>query len=167
MHRLTYSALLIGLAMASLPLLGCGGGSDLDTQYVEGLVTVDGKPISGATVTFKPVTEGQGASATGYTDANGVYKLTAVAVGNSSAAGEPEAGTLPGEYYVGVTKSVQESPMNQEEAYEKGVPYKPQDPYAPRKTIHEVPQKYNDPKTSGLKATVTEGKNDIPIQLTP
>ena len=167
MHRLNYGLLLFSLTVAPLAMTGCGGGggSDLDTQYVEGVVTLDGKPVPDATVTFVPVTAGQGASATGYTDANGVYKLTAVAVGETSASGEAEAGTLPGEYLVGVTKSVTVAPMSAEEAETKGIPYKEPSVNEVPKTTHVVPQKYNDPQKSGLKATVTDGENTIPLEL--
>jgi len=152
------------LCLGAILFVGCSGGPSLDTEYVEGVVTMDGQPVAEATVMFVPVTEGQGASATGMTDANGVYKLTAANVGGVTA--QAGSGTLPGEYYVGVIKSVQETPMSEEEAFEKGIPYVAPQPGQAPKVTHVVPVKYNDPKQSGLKATVKDGKNDIPITLT-
>ena len=67
---------------------------------------------------------------------------------------------------MGVSKSVSESVMTEEEAHEKGVPYKPLPSGVAPKVTHVVPLKYNNPKESGIKVTVTEGKNDIPIELT-
>jgi hypothetical protein len=165
MHRLNYGLLVVGLATCAVAISGCPGGEGvLDTEYVKGVVTLDGTPVPEATVMFVPVTEGQGPSATGRTDANGVYTLTAVDTGEATA--ETEAGTLPGEYYVGVIKSVSEAPMSEEEAEAKGVKYVAPTPGQEPKVTHVVPQRYNDPKKSGLKVTVKAGDNDIPIKLT-
>ncbi len=164
MPRLNYGLLSFGLAVGVLTAIGCSGSGSLDTEPVTGVVTVDGTPVAGATVMFTPVTEGQGAAATGSTDENGVYTLTSVAVGEAAA--KAGAGTLPGEYFVGVSKSVAETAMSEEEAYDKGVEYKPLPPGQAPKVKYVVPQKYNNPKTSGLKATVESGENDIPLELT-
>jgi hypothetical protein len=161
MSRLNGGLLLLCLVSWFVALTGCG--SAVSTEYVEGVVTVDGKPVAEATVMFTPVTQGQGAPATGTTDANGVYKLTAVTVGEAKPTAE--GGTLPGDYFVGVIKSVSATAMSEEEAYEKGVPYVAPRPGEVPEMKHEVPQKYNDPKTSGLKVTVQAGKNTIPLEL--
>ena len=62
------------LACANLVLLGCGtdplGGVELG--QVTGKVTLDGKPLAGAQVTFKPA---QGKSSTCLTDTEGNYTL--------------------------------------------------------------------------------------------
>jgi hypothetical protein len=98
------------------------------------------------------------------TDENGVYKLTAQNVGGETA--EAGGGTLPGEYYVGVIKSVSEAPMSEEEAADKGIPYvAPSGEEAPKIT-HVVPVKYNNPKESGITKTVVAGDNTIDIELT-
>lgn len=150
----------LGLAL----LTGCSGGSSLDTEYVEGVVTMNGAPVPDATVMFVPVSEGQGLSATGMTDAKGNYRLTAANTGvGMAAAGK---GTLPGEYFVGVTKSIQEPELSEEEAFDKGVKYVAPKPGQAPKVTHVVPKKYNKAKESGLTATVKEGKNIIPLELT-
>lgn len=102
--RLSRSLFWQTLAPALLiAVTGCGpgGSAAIKTDLVEGVVTLDGQAVEGATVTFVPVQEGAGAAATGMTDAAGKYRLTAVGEGQGGAAG---AGTLPGEYYVGVLK---------------------------------------------------------------
>jgi hypothetical protein len=164
MQRRIDSLLWVGLVVCLAAVVGCGGQPTLSTEYVEGVVTVDGQPVPEATVTFVPVTEGQGAPATGMTNAQGVYKLTATVTGEVAA--KAEAGTLPGEYFVGVMKNLIETPMSQEEAEKAGVEYKPTDEYSAPKITYVVPQKYNNPRESGLKVTVQAGKNDIPIELT-
>jgi hypothetical protein len=165
MHRPNYSLLLLGLAACAVAVAGCPADTRVvDTDYVEGVVTLDGTPVPEATVMFTPVTAGQGLAATGQTDANGVYKLTAATTGDATA--EAGAGTLPGEYYVGVVKSVSETPMSEEEADEKGVEYVAPEPGQEPKVTHVVPVRYNDPKGSGIQVTVEAGSNDIPIPLT-
>ena len=136
----------------------------MGTEYVEGTVTLDGTPIAEATVMFVPVSEGEGASASGMTDENGVYRLTAANVGGEM--GAAGGGTLPGEYYVGVSKNESNEPMSEEEAYDKGVEFVPPSAEKAPEIKHVVPVKYNNAKESGIKVTVKAGDNDIPIELT-
>ena len=150
-------------ALGALAVVGCPGGTTIDADYVEGVVTLDGKPVAGATVTFVPVNEGQGMSATGLTDAQGKYTLNPV--GGGQLAAEAGAGTLAGEYYVGVLKSEMETPLTEEEAEEQGGEYVESSGESSAKVTHIVPQKYNNPRKSGLKVTVGEGENSIPIEL--
>ncbi|HID78326.1 MAG TPA: carboxypeptidase regulatory-like domain-containing protein [Planctomycetaceae bacterium] len=147
-------------------LAGCGAGTGtLETEYVEGVVTLDGKPVAGATVTFQPVTAGQGMAATGVTDEQGKYTLTAV--GAEGVEVEPGAGTLPGEYYVGVVKIEIEGELTQEEAEEKGIEFEESVPLPSEgKITYIVPQRYNSPRQSGIQVTVEKGENVIPIELT-
>jgi hypothetical protein len=164
MKRLNCCLLVLGAAFCAVLFAGCSGGSTMGVEYVEGLVTMDGQPVPEATVMFVPVTEGEGLSATGMTDANGIYKLTASNLGGETA--PAGGGTKPGEYYVGVIKSVSEEPMSEEEAHEQGIEYvAPSGEEVPPVT-HVVPVKYNNPKESGVKVTVKAGKNDLPIALT-
>ncbi|HUY87995.1 MAG TPA: carboxypeptidase-like regulatory domain-containing protein [Pirellulales bacterium] len=146
-----------GIMCASV---GCNSAPPgLKTEEVEGLITLDGEPVADATVTFTPVMEGVGAMATGMTDAAGKYRLTALKAGYSPQAG---SGTLPGEYNVGVLKvKLPDIPTSTEAA-------KPQDGQRPKDSAmkYVVPQKYENPTSSGIKVTVKEGKNDIPIVLT-
>ncbi|MFP6677192.1 MAG: Ig-like domain-containing protein [Pirellulaceae bacterium] len=68
MHR------LIAMSFILLLAVGCGG---LDTAKVSGVITLDGKPLANASVTFSPETvDGLSAASNGKTDANGAYSLT-------------------------------------------------------------------------------------------
>ncbi len=149
---------LVVTIFATCSLAGCGGdGSTTQTEHVEGVVTLDGTPVSDATVTFAPVDEKKGVMATGTTDEEGRYTLTIIR-------GEAGAGTAAGEYYVGVVKNKlpPEDPDTDDPNYGKEDP----NPYDDPKITYIVPQKYNDPQKSGIKATVEAGKeNDIPIKL--
>ncbi len=152
---------LVAVAWGMLLLAGCGDSRrTLKTQPVEGVVTLDSKPIAGATGT--KVTEGSGASATGTTDASGKYTLTAAVTGEVQ--GAAGAGTLAGDYFVGVRKA--EIPQMSDEEIENQ-PGKPafSPPSAAPKLTHVVPVRYNDPRKSGIKVTVKEGQNTIPLEL--
>ena len=64
--------LLVVLTLAVLP--GCDSGQDLpDLGQVTGTITLDGKPLAGASVTFEPQSEAKGSSGT--TDETGKYEL--------------------------------------------------------------------------------------------
>ncbi|MBW3598603.1 MAG: carboxypeptidase-like regulatory domain-containing protein [Planctomycetes bacterium] len=74
------------LSTLAVVVLGGCGGSGLDTAPVTGTVTLDGEPLSGATVTFVPERTGMEApSSQGMTDAQGRYALSVVATGDEGA----------------------------------------------------------------------------------
>ena len=71
---------LCWLAVAALSiLLGCGGENIKVAKNVSGLVTLNGKPLAKASVTFVPVAtkdnQGPGQTAQGLTDDAGRFKL--------------------------------------------------------------------------------------------
>jgi hypothetical protein len=142
---------LAGLGCLALALIvGCGDGS-IKTESVTGVVTLDSKPLEGATVNFSPAVEGKGDASFGKTDAEGRYKLQTVR-------GKADAGTTPGEYIVTVSKT---------EMIETGkmLPT-PEGKQVPEMKPKEgVPAKYTNGKTSGFKATVVNGKNNFDFEL--
>jgi len=81
------SGLLVLLALACI--VGCGG-----MKSVNGIVTLDGKPLEGATVSFNPE-DGKGEVASGMSNASGEFTL--------NTRGKP--GINPGNYKVTVTKT--------------------------------------------------------------
>jgi hypothetical protein len=94
----TYHFSAIALLTLVTLIAGCGGGSStLKTYRVEGTVTHNGQPVADASLTFYPI----GGQHPGYakTDTHGKYKL-------STTAGAVEAGTVPGEYTVTVSKQI-------------------------------------------------------------
>lgn len=132
---------------------GCGSGPEgiPDGAPVTGVVTYNGSPVSGATVTFHPKSGDRAAVA--QTDAAGIYQLTTQAAND---------GALPGDYVVTVTKiefsGGTELPEDHPD-YGKA----PASDESEAKSL--VPQKYGDPKTSDLAVTVQAGENNIPLEL--
>jgi len=63
--------LLVLVTLGVLGLAGCGGGP----KKVDVVVTLDDKPLEGATVTFQP-TDGSGTPASGMTDSSGKVSVT-------------------------------------------------------------------------------------------
>jgi hypothetical protein len=150
------------LLLASLVLTaGCSGSG---TVKVKGIVTLDGQPLSGATVTFEPV--GQGHPAGGITAQDGVFRLTTYRTGD---------GALPGEYRVTVALPPEsthpqpkpadrfelmgrrgKSPQGKAKASQEAKKY-------PRpKSV--IPLVYGDPKKTPLKEIVPP-TGDIKLEL--
>ncbi len=118
---------------------------------VRGTVTLEGKALAGAVVTFHPVTK-EGNSAVGATDRFGKFDMKTAGLGN---------GALIGEYRVTVTKFVsEEKMMGPDEAKEytsrEGKP--PPEP----KVSNLVPAQYSNVQSSGLTATVKRGGGRLP-----
>ncbi len=137
--------LLAGLVGGLLLLPGCGKDSQL--QPVEGAVTLDGKPVEGATVSLIP---DQGLPATGLTDSQGHFTLSTI--------GEP--GCKPGAYAIIVTK-LKPSPDNP--SAELGLPSDASQGHnAPQ---HLMPKKYAAVETSGLKTIVDQSHRPLALEL--
>lgn len=133
--------------------IGCGGGNDANP--VEGRVTLDGNPLSGATVVFSPA-DGSSDGASGITDENGVYTLFR-AIG-----GDVGEGAVAGDYVVTVSKA----PVATGNAAASGSSDAMPNPTASTAAKSEVHTKYNRAETSGLTATVVDGtNNDINFEL--
>lgn len=136
-HRCSVAALL---ALVLLVVGGCSRDRRPPlpkTFPVTGIVSFDGKPLSGATVMFNP-TAGDGHGSIALTDATGRYKLTTF---------KPGDGVVPGDYKVAITKielggSRSDSPT--------AVAPDPK---------NVLPAKYADDSTSGITAIV-EAKPD-------
>ncbi|MDO5310163.1 MAG: carboxypeptidase-like regulatory domain-containing protein [Planctomycetia bacterium] len=151
------SAVLLALVVAMTTLfVGCKGGS-IKTEMVTGKITLDGEPVADAKIVFSPV--GSGESASGVSDAEGVYTLT-------TNGGAPGKGALVGEYQVGIVKQENVAPQPTKEELEAasaaGEDISRKYP-AEMKDI--IPTKYVIPARSGLTASVKAGKNEIDFQL--
>jgi hypothetical protein len=109
---------------------------------VTGKVTYQGRPVMKGTVTFVSISP-NGRNATGLLDPNGNYKLQTETAGD---------GAELGDYQVTIY-------AHDEEVLQ----YKPK---VPVKVERRVPEKYENPKTSGLNRTVKSGSNEFNIELT-
>jgi hypothetical protein len=148
------------LAVAAM-IVGCNsGGSDSGAVKTGGVVTLDGQPVEGATVSFSPASGGKAAS--GITDSSGRFSLTTLEAGD---------GAMPGNYGVTVVKMAGGSepaaqPKTMEEAMKAGLNKGgPGTKVEPAKSL--LPEKYNSTATSGLTAEVkSSGENDFEFKLT-
>ena len=165
--------LSILLPLTLLACLGCNSG--LRTEYVDGIVTLDGNPVEGALVTFIPASAGEARVAAGTTDAKGHYTLT-VAEG-----GRAGRGTTVGDYKVTVAKRTPDKTKEKAEAAGNDTGASEQPPSReemaaaerarrsaglPPPFLYLTPKKYNNPETSGLTANVVKGSNKFDFALT-
>lgn len=154
------------LVLLTVVAAGCGGGSSFPKTYpVTGKVTVDGKAIEGAMVTFQ-LDSGK-ENAIGTTDKNGEFTLSMF---------QPGDGAVPGQYRIAVTKLPPgaSSPAGTPPPGQIGSAELPADYAPPPDTAKgggstgpksEVPGKYSNDTTSGLRATIVAGPNNIPLPL--
>ncbi|MDA1014794.1 MAG: carboxypeptidase-like regulatory domain-containing protein [Planctomycetota bacterium] len=140
LHRLGAAALLAVLYS------GCGGSENVDTVPVTGVVTVDGKAIEGATVTFT-LAEGSGKAASGTTDDEGKFSLQTYVADDGAAIGKHNVTISK----VGGGNSV---PSSDPDEMEKAPMESP------------IAEKYGNVETSELTETVTkDGKNHFEFKL--
>lgn len=134
------------LALAAVPVallpMACGGSLGPQMARVSGTVTYKGKPVPRGTVSFVATRPGQ-RNATGIIDQGGRYQLQTE---------NPADGAEVGDYDVAI--------FSHEEQI---LDYTPKTPVKVERTI---PEKYENPKNSGLKKTVSPGSNTIDFELT-
>jgi hypothetical protein len=146
----------LGILLVAGAAAGCGG----KTVKVEGIVTLDGTPVQGATVIFVP--QGGEREANGLTDADGVFHLTTFNTGD---------GAMPGTYKVTVEKHAVPTDLG-------GTPT-PDDPDSMRKAMQDraknaqkdprankssLPADYANQKTTPLQFTIPSS-GQIKIEL--
>jgi hypothetical protein len=161
--RRTRPAAALVAAVALLAAAGCGGKHT--PVKVGGKVTLDGKPVEGATVTFYSAAGGdEGRPANGRTDADGVYHLGTMG---------DEDGALPGEYKVVVAKwgplkpnlKVPNFPDTPEgRAQRDEFLYRAYGDGPREKNI--LPPRYGDLKTTPLTWTVSGRTSEADFELT-
>jgi len=144
--------LALGLLFAVIVAAGCGG-----MAKVEGVVTLDGKPVPGALVIFSPQ-GGTGDSADGFTDTSGKFTL----------ATKGKAGVKAGTYKVTVSKAdTSKEPMKPEDAMKmmkKAAPV-PGGLGAPVTSKNELPGKYASADKTPLTVTIPPSESPIKIEL--
>jgi hypothetical protein len=120
-------------------IVGCGSGLGAD---VEGVVSLDGKPIGPGVVVFAPV-DGDENPATGAIQVDGSYFLKTMRA----------RGLRPGSYKVAV--QIHEIPTDRAYGERDMRPIK-----------FRIPEKFTTVVTSGLEFDVEDGSNTIDIPLT-
>ena len=130
------------MTLLAVVLAGCGGRR---VSPVQGVVTLDGEPVAGATVSFLPDGEG-GRPATGFTAADGTFRLTTY---------QTDDGALAGDYRVLVQKG--EAAKDETEAEQSALERakaKYEEKAVQRKRKPSLPSRYAGFKTTPLRCTV-------------
>ncbi|MDB5389742.1 MAG: hypothetical protein JWM11_5388 [Planctomycetaceae bacterium] len=125
-----------------LGAIGCSGSGSIalpDTVAATGMVTLDGKPIQFAMVTFVPRTGTKGIECTGVTDETGDFDLKQI---------RGKDGVPPGEYTVVINRYVK--------ADGTPVALDGSEPPANLGAVESLPSCYSNPGESKLTAKVTE-----------
>lgn len=147
-HVVVYSS-LVALAVSG----GCSSGSDDESVGelfpVSGMVTLDGKPLSGATVSFSPMKGTQGSRSEGTTDANGEFILRKR---------NGRKGLEAGKYQVAVSKFAQKD----------GTPFPTNIAGDVRAAVgvEHVPERYVRGESAELVFEVPKGGTKLEIALT-
>jgi hypothetical protein len=144
--------------LAIFLLSGCG---DAKAVKIQGDVTLDSKPLAGATVTFVPFNEKEGRAAAGRTESDGSFQLMA----------------LPGQYRVTVVMPDDDpanvtggNPMEMDEKakrayFSKASPQgRAESAKHKTKKASPIPTVYGDPLKTPLKETVPP-KGPVKIEL--
>ena len=149
--RITTRAMFALVLALTVATVGCKGSRLEGLVDAEGVVTLNGSPVEGATVIFAPKSYGEkSGSATATTDAQGKFKLTT---------SQPGDGAYPGDYLVSVTKDRVEGVMSFEESARRAADPNGagKEPAPEQSVVHELPTKYGDINSSGLTVTLPAG----------
>lgn len=143
----------IGLLGSVLLMFGgCGGGRSADLPKlvpVSGTVTLDGKPVAGASVNFVPAGKTRGGMCYGMTDDNGRYELLA---------GDRQKGAPAGEFRVTCSKWIRAD----------GSPFTSDGTQSPEMAGAKqmLASRYSDQARTELKATVPDTGGTFDFALT-
>jgi hypothetical protein len=158
MHRL----IKVLAAIAPAALASCGGVDYPTTVPVEGTVFFDGKPVSGANVSF--FTDGAPRAAYGVTDSEGHFVLSTFGTRD---------GAVPGQHIATVSKPEEQAKAAAPTSNQPPDPSQLTKSYVQtmmvekKKATNTLPAKYADMKTSPLKYTVvTDAPNNFTLELT-
>ena len=145
--------------MTLVSLAGCGKPPRPEMAPVSGVVLYQSKPIEGALVTFR--NDKSPRVAAGTTDRDGKFRLTTF---------ENNDGAIIGEHVDTISKSQANPELagasveNPSAAYGKGMAAAASGNLDQIRKL-ELPAKYADPATSGLKQTVQKGSNNFEFKL--
>lgn len=168
-------------ALAASLLVGCSSGpNNPPTQTVTGTVTLGGKAIEGAIVTFVPEQGGTGQPAAGKSDASGKYSLTTFVADDGAVVGaykvkvskyelgdggmSPYGDSAPAAPAAPAKKMTEEEEMALMEGGYTAADAQP-DKNSNTKRKNELPEKYSNTASSGLSYTVVEGDNNYDLEL--
>lgn len=157
------AAIVVSVVVVLSITVGCqkrSRGNIPKAVPVSGIVLLDGQPVDGAMVVFVP-TQSPGYGAYAMTDGSGRFQLKS---------SDDVMGAVPGDYLVQVTKLVVDTGKPQlvvqedvEHAQAAGGGGASPEPGASKNVL---PEKYSNPKTSGIQITVpAAGLDNVEIKL--
>jgi hypothetical protein len=151
-----FTCFVLTLVVFSFLLCGCNKKAGLKgLSPLKGKITLNSLPVEGASISLSPNFSGENARSAGATsDRNGEFVIQTLM---------PNDGVFPGEYSISIRKMVSDITYTEAEieaANAQGVSL-------PVNAKNVLPKQYENNRTSGLKVTVTEGKNeDLILELT-
>ena len=153
MKNLTFR-LTVCFALLLATIVGCGGATDHPpTVPVSGFVTLDGQPVSGATIAFV----GDGQTGLAISGPDGRFQLTTFAEGD---------GAVEGEYKVTVVKMVGSDVASGGDDSMEAAEAESKTKQVAATAQSALPSRYSDPETSGLQFSVKKGEaNDFTLPL--
>jgi hypothetical protein len=151
-----YCTFLFAFVVVGSILITCGCSPKAKLSGlapVQGIVTLDDVPVTGASVSFSPVSGGGTMrAAAGQTDAQGQFSMTTLS---------PQDGVTPGEFVVTVTKYEKYGP-----APKKVVDASGEDVTPPHPEKNVLPSKYESRESSDIKVTILDSREkNIKIEL--
>lgn len=154
--KLRTSAQLSIAALSLTFFVGCGGGvGGPPTVPAEGIVTLDGTPVEGATIVFIDA-NGSSNSGNGATDAEGKFSLSFV---------EGKGGIVPGTYMATVQKNVEIELKPGDLAGEEGE-HAAEGGGTQAGVENVLPLKYMSPKPDFTFTVPEGGVTDLKLELT-
>jgi hypothetical protein len=152
--------LLASLSVLTMLVVGCGGGVSMPkTVPVTGTVTLDGKPVDGATVSL--ISEEGSVTSSGKSDSSGKFTLTTI-IGSKTA-----PGAVVGKHKVVVAKTSSNGAAATSDPKEMMAKMltNPSNTSEVKETFL-VPKKYSSPSSSNIEVEVTQaGPNDLKVDL--
>lgn len=142
---------LVATAMIAVVVSGCSRNAKPTRTPVSGVVSYQGKPVEGATVSFSPI--GTGVIATAITDSSGKYALHTFEEGD---------GAVPGDYRVTIAKMITEDKMagkSPDEISEAYIAMQARGEAIPQPQVkYLLPKQYATAETSTETASVKPGQ---------
>jgi hypothetical protein len=144
-----FSSLFLMLTFFCSIILGCNN-VNIITESVTGIVSLDGVPLSNAKINFSPKNPDEGSPAFATTNEKGEYKLQTLR-------GKPDAGTLPGEYAVTISKSKSVPTGKKIESMGEMV--------EAMESVPILPSIYRNVTETPFSVTVVKGKNSFDFDV--
>lgn len=141
--------------LSFISVVGCGGPGGPATVPAEGVVTLDGEPVEGATIVFIDASGGSN-SGNGFSDAQGKFELSFI---------EGKSGMMPGTYMATVQKNVEIKLKPGDLEGEEGE-HASEGGGDQAGVKNVMPLKYQSPKPDFTFTIPAEGTTDLKLDLT-